>query len=57
MKVLIIEDDTVLSNGLMHILHSNGYSVSSSITGNYALQLRQAQGFDLIMLDLNLPDI
>jgi two-component system OmpR family response regulator len=32
------------------------YSVSSSVTGRYALQLLQVQDFDLIVLDLGLPD-
>ena len=57
MKILLIEDEAVLSDGLTHILQNNGYSVSSSVTGRYALQLLQVQDFDLIVLDLGLPDI
>ena len=42
---------------MTHILQNNGYSVSSSVTGRYALQVLQVQDFDLIVLDLGLPDI
>ena len=57
MNILLIEDDAVLNDGLTHFLKNCGYSVSSSGTGRYALQLLQAQDFDLIVLDLGLPDI
>lgn len=57
MNILLIEDDAVLSDGLTHILQQSGYTVSSTASGEYALQLIQAQGFDLIVLDLGLPDM
>ncbi|RLA18531.1 MAG: DNA-binding response regulator, partial [Gammaproteobacteria bacterium] len=57
MKILLIEDDAVLSDGLTHILQQSGYVVSSTASGKYALQLIFAQGFDLIVLDLGLPDM
>ncbi|NOQ14256.1 MAG: response regulator [Methyloprofundus sp.] len=57
MNILLIEDDAVLSNGLTHILQQSGFSVSSTASGRYALQLVHAQGFDLIVLDLGLPDM
>ena len=57
MNILLIEDDAVLTDGLTHTLGDNGYSVSAATTGRYALQLLDAQDFDLIVLDLGLPDI
>lgn len=57
MNILIIEDDAVLSDGLTHILQQSSYTVCSTASGKYALQLIQAQGFDLIILDLGLPDM
>lgn len=57
MNILLIEDDAVLSNGLTHALQDSGYTVCSAASGQYALQLLQAQGFDLIVLDLGLPDM
>lgn len=57
MNILLIEDDAVLADGLMHMLSANGYSVTCATTGSYAEQLLLSQGFDLIVLDLGLPDV
>jgi two-component system OmpR family response regulator len=57
MNILLIEDDAVLADGLIHTLGKNGYLVTCATTGTYAEQLLQAQDFDLIVLDLGLPDM
>jgi two-component system OmpR family response regulator len=57
MKILLIEDDAVLADGLMHTLSANGYSVTCATRGSYAEQLLLSQDFDLIVLDLGLPDV
>ncbi len=57
MNILLIEDDEVLADGLTHTLSSSGYSVTGATTGAYAEHLLKAQGFDLIILDLGLPDV
>lgn len=41
----------------MHTLSADGYSVTCATTGSYAEQLLLSQGFDLIVLDLGLPDV
>jgi len=57
MNILLIEDDAVLADGLIHTLGGSGYSVTCAKVGAYAEQLLQAQDFDLIVLDLGLPDM
>jgi two-component system OmpR family response regulator len=57
MNILLIEDDAVLADGLLHTLGKTGYSVTHATTGTYAEHLLLAQDFDLIVLDLGLPDI
>jgi two-component system OmpR family response regulator len=57
MNILLIEDDEVLADGLTHTLTNSGYCVTGAITGAYAEHLLTAQGFDLIILDLGLPDM
>ncbi|CAG7857807.1 Transcriptional regulatory protein BasR [biofilm metagenome] len=57
MKILLIEDDAVLADGLIHTLAKSGYTIVSSSTGAYAEHLLLAQDFDLIVLDLGLPDM
>jgi two-component system OmpR family response regulator len=57
MKILLVEDDAVLADGLIHTLTQNGYRVSSATSGSYAESLMSAEDFDLVILDLGLPDM
>lgn len=57
MNILLIEDDAVLADGLSHTLTDSGYTLSWASTAAYAKQLLAAQDFDLIILDLGLPDM
>ncbi len=57
MNILLIEDDKILADGLTHTLSNSGYCVTGATTGAYAEHLLIAQGFDLIILDLGLPDM
>jgi two-component system cell cycle response regulator DivK len=56
-KVLYIEDnaDNVLL--VQRALQSRGYDFSSASTGNVGLTKAHAERPDLILLDINLPDI
>lgn len=56
MRILLIEDDAVLADGLLHTLSADGYAVSPASTAAAALALVAAQDIDLIVLDLGLPD-
>lgn len=57
MNILLIEDDSVLADGLTHTLNQCGYTVTGATSGAYAKHLLQAQDFDLVVLDLGLPDM
>lgn len=57
MKILLIEDDAVLTDGLSHTFGKSGYTVIPSSTATYAEHLLSTQDFDLIVLDLGLPDM
>ncbi|NOT11490.1 MAG: response regulator [Methylococcaceae bacterium] len=57
MNILLVEDDAVLADGLAYTLSHSGYSVTCATTGAYADHLLLAQDFDLIVLDLGLPDM
>jgi len=57
MNILLVEDDAVLSNGLSNALQQSGYTLSTTDSGAYALQLLAVEDFELIILDLGLPDM
>jgi len=57
MRILLVEDDPVLIDGLTYTLNQSGYDVTYANTGAYAESLLLAKNFDLIILDLGLPDM
>lgn len=57
MNLLLVEDDPVLADGLINTLGKSGYTVDCATTGAYAEALLLNQDFDLIVLDLGLPDM
>ena len=56
-RILIIEDEKNLNKILQDYLRHNGFEIVSAFTGKEALFLWQREALDLILLDLNLPDM
>jgi len=57
MRILLVEDDSSLAQGLQTALRREGLTVDHVTTGKAALQAVQAEAPDLIILDLGLPDM
>jgi two-component system OmpR family response regulator len=57
MRVLVVEDDPVLRDGLGRSLRNAGYVVDSAEDGRLADQLLSVHAFDLVVLDLGLPGL
>jgi len=57
MRILLVEDDPSLAQGLQTALRREGLTVDHVTTGKAALQAVQAEAPDLIILDLGLPDM
>lgn len=56
MKLLVVEDDRLLNNTLCYNLSSAGYVVDAAMTRASALEFCDKHDYDLIILDVNLPD-
>jgi two-component system KDP operon response regulator KdpE len=56
-QVLVLEDDAGMQSFLQTLLQSQGYALHLCAEGLTGLQLLTRQSFDLILLDLGLPDI
>ncbi len=56
MKLLIVEDDKDLNEGLQFAFTSEGYTVKCAATYYEGIQMFQENEFDAILLDCNLPD-
>ena len=57
MRVLIVEDDPVLADGLMRILRRSSHVVTHESNGKRADHLLTVQQYDLVILDMGLPDM
>lgn len=55
MRVLLVEDDPILADGLLHSLTRSGYAVDRAHHGEEADHMLAAQSYDLAILDLGLP--
>lgn len=57
MRVLLIEDDPATSKSIEMMLVSEGFNVYCTDMGEEGLDLGKLYDYDIILLDLNLPDI
>ncbi len=56
MRILIVEDSVVIAEGLKKILSEQGFAVDMFHSGEQAFHVIQTQQYDLLVLDLGLPD-
>ena len=55
-KILYVEDDLSLIDGLQYTLEASGYMVDNAKTVKEALALFRKNTYDLLLLDVTLPD-
>lgn len=56
MRILVVEDDRLLNNTLCYNLSTAGYVIDAALTKAVAERFCEKQSYDLIVLDINLPD-
>jgi DNA-binding response OmpR family regulator len=56
MRILVVEDESRLAELLRQALHEEGHAVTVSLEGREALVLAQSGEFDVILLDVMLPE-
>src|SRR6266403_1125611 len=57
MRILVVEDDSLLAQGLTRVLTRAGHAVDKAETGVQADKALRAGSYDLVVLDVGLPDI
>jgi two-component system OmpR family response regulator len=57
MRILVVEDDSLLAQGLTRVLTRAGHAVDKAETGVQADKALRAASYDLVVLDVGLPDI
>jgi two-component system cell cycle response regulator CtrA len=57
MRVLLIEDDSATAQGIELMLKSEGFNIYSTDLGEEGIDLGKLYDYDIIVLDLTLPDM
>lgn len=56
-KILVVEDEIPLAMMIVAVLTHAGFDVTSALNGRKGLELATTDKFDLITLDVDLPDL
>ncbi|MBP6441221.1 MAG: response regulator transcription factor [Sphingorhabdus sp.] len=57
MRVLLIEDEPTTAKAVEMVLTAEGFTVYTTASGEEGLDLGMVYDYDMILLDLNLPDL
>jgi len=57
MRVLLVEDDTSVANSIVTMLKSESFVVDTAYLGEEGIEIGKIYDYDIILLDLMLPDI
>jgi two-component system phosphate regulon sensor histidine kinase PhoR len=56
-RILIIDDEKVIREGVERALGGRGYSIDKAENGEHGIQMIKDKGFDIVLLDLMMPGI
>ena len=57
MKILVVDDEKLLVKGIKFNLENEGYQVDAAYDGLEAVELARNRGYDLIILDVMMPEL
>jgi DNA-binding response OmpR family regulator len=57
MKILLLEDEMMLNDAIVEFLKIHNHEVVSFFDGNRALESLKSEEYDLLILDINVPNI
>ena len=57
MKILVVDDEKLLLKGIKFNLENEGYQVDTGNNGLEAVELAKTRGYDLIILDVMMPEL
>ncbi|MFH1094450.1 MAG: response regulator [Candidatus Omnitrophota bacterium] len=56
-RILVVDDEQDVVEALFHTLKRSGYEVETALTGEAGIEKTKKSKFDVILLDINLPDL
>ncbi|MGD0585335.1 MAG: sigma-54 dependent transcriptional regulator [Oryzomonas sp.] len=55
LNIMVVDDETVIREGLQRILEGESYAVDTCKSGHIAIEMLQQKDYDLIITDLKMP--
>ncbi|VBB42450.1 Two component, sigma54 specific, transcriptional regulator, Fis family (fragment) [uncultured Desulfatiglans sp.] len=56
-KILVVDDESAICDLVVEFLSFKGYAVSSASKGYAGLRMFQQEDYDLVLLDIRMPEI
>ncbi|MFH1655999.1 MAG: response regulator, partial [Candidatus Omnitrophota bacterium] len=56
-RILVVDDEQDVVEALFHTLKRCGYEVETALTGEAGIEKTKKSKFDVVLLDINLPDL
>ena len=56
-RILLVDDERIALRNLEHVLSKEGYAISATQSGMHALELLNAQPFDLVLTDMKMDKV
>ena len=56
-RLLLIDDERIALRNLEHVLSKEGYQTTATQSGGHALELLDAQPFDLVLTDIRMDKV
>jgi len=56
-RILVVEDESAISDAVAYAARSEGYEVETERDGAAGLEAARGDGYDLVVLDIMLPDL
>ena len=56
-KILVVDDEEVIREGMRRILSAEGYQVETSASGRSAIEKIQEHDFDVVITDLKMENV
>jgi DNA-binding NtrC family response regulator len=56
-RILVVDDEEIIRNSISFILRKEGYSVTEAANGREAYDMVLAESFDIIVTDLEMPEM
>ena len=57
MKILLVDDDDIFRTLLSEVLEGEGFEISAQENGRLAWESLQAEGADIVVSDVNMPEM